>query len=218
MPFTSRCLLPDTSPNPVRFSRERSSSIVGRAGHVEVAHEAGGESLRVQGLVGRVVQQPAAEVLSRPVHSSSLLLANRSYISTMNRLVFRVMGPSGRVSTRNTGFGQHVLVGPLDLHRLAAVGVGLAHAPGPLHQLLLIHVVEGGQLANHVGAGLPATPLDLGEVGAGDAGAPGHVPQAEVSPQPSEQRAYLVIALDCLSVLKVPVVVRLIHDVSLLHP
>ena len=33
-----------------------------------------------------------------------------------------------------------------------------------------------------------------------------------------QQRAYLVIALDGLSVLKVPVVVKLIHDVSLLHP
>ena len=75
----------------------------GAGGDVEVAHEAGGEALRVQGLVGGVVQQPSAEVLSRPVHSSSLLLANRSYISTMNRLVFRVMGPSGRVPTRKTG-------------------------------------------------------------------------------------------------------------------
>ena len=36
----------------------------GPGGHVEVAHEAGGEALRVQGLVGGVVQQPAAEVLT----------------------------------------------------------------------------------------------------------------------------------------------------------
>ena len=48
--------------------------------------------------------------------------------------------------------------------------------------------------------------------------APGHVPQAEASPQPSEQRPDFVIALDGLSVVHLPVVVMVVHDVSLLHP
>ena len=76
----------------------------GTARHAEVAHEAGGEALRVQGVLGRVVvQQPAAEVFPRPVHSSNLFPVNRSYISTMNRLALRERGPSGLVPTRNWG-------------------------------------------------------------------------------------------------------------------
>ena len=56
----------------------------GATRHAEVAHEAGGQPLRVQGVLGGVVvQQAAAEVFPRHVHSSNLLPVNRSYISTM---------------------------------------------------------------------------------------------------------------------------------------
>ena len=70
-----------------------------------VAHKEGGQTLRVEGLEGDgvVVQQAAEEAVSRPVHSSSLLLVNRSYISTMNLLALRERGPSGFFMTAVPG-------------------------------------------------------------------------------------------------------------------
>ena len=90
--------------------------------------------------------------------------------------------------------------------------------PGPPHKLNGVHVVEVGQLANDVGTWLAASPLNLGEVGAGNADALGHVPQAEVSPQPSEKGAYGVVALDLAALVQVSVVVKFVHVVSHLNP
>ena len=62
------------------------------------------------------------------------------------------------------GIVQHEAVGPLHVHRLVAVGVGLRPVPGPLQEFPGVHVVQAGQLADQVGAGLAVSPFDLGSV------------------------------------------------------
>ena len=126
-------------------------------------------------------RQKSSRVLVISVHSSNLFPVNRSYISTMNRLALSGKGAVGPGAHPELGVGQDVAVGPLHLQDFVAVGVGLAGVPGPLHQLVGVHVVDGGQLADHVAARHSLAPLDLGEVRAGDAGALVHVPEAEVS-------------------------------------
>ncbi len=66
--------------------------------------------------------------------------------------------------------------------------------PGPLQEVAGVHVVQVGQLADQVDAGAALPALDLGEIGAGDASAPGHLPQAHPTPQTAQQRAELLIA------------------------
>ena len=77
---------------------------VGSRRDLEVFHEAGGDALRARAQAPFVVvQQVAAEAAHGSGHSNNLLPVSFWYISTMNRLAFRVRGPSGRVPTRNWG-------------------------------------------------------------------------------------------------------------------
>ena len=152
--------------------------------------ESGGQPLGLQSFPEQfVVQQPVAEVVQGHSHHSSSVLLVKPFVHLHDEpLGVQGQGTIGPGAHPEGGVGQHVLVGTFHLQGLVGVEARLAQVPGLPDQILGVHVVGEGQLAQQVGPGRALSPFDLGKIGTGHPGKPVDVPQAQAAPETPQQR------------------------------